>query len=217
VSSVDLASLSTVEVCLEIERLGVAARLQVFLDSTAATVQSAVKLAEVGDEEAERLCWKLHALVDKVDRLLESEPDDADLDVARAQLDEAADVATELAGYVQARHAELYPQEAAEVDRLDRERIEGLIAAAPAPLMAALIRERQAKITAARTRYQQCPRRDLVPVLLVRVRAAAREPRPRARTGRRPEQPARDGPRRCNDDDDDSHPDDVDAPGGASA
>jgi hypothetical protein len=212
VNQAELADLSMAEVGLEIDRLSVAGRLQVFLDKTAATVQSAVKLTESGDEEAERLCWKLHAPVDKVDRLLESEPDEADLDVARAQLDEAADAATDLAGYIQARHAELYPNEAAEADRLEADRIKRLTATAPAPV-AALIRARQAKIAAARGRFQDWPRRDhdLVPVLLLRVRAAARTPRSRARAGRRPARPARDGPRRRNDDDSDG--DDVDAAG----
>jgi hypothetical protein len=151
-------------------------RLDAFLRATAATAQAALELAANGDKHAEHQVREAAGLLEHARALLDGDPA-----AARERLEQAETVMTDLAGYLIARQRELWPEQAAEAEREDEARFERLVRSAPAPVGARL-RARRGLIAAATRRYDV----QIVPVLLCRVRQAAREVRPRRQDGRGP-------------------------------
>jgi hypothetical protein len=199
---------STSPAAAEAGVVGMRLRLDAFLRATAVTAHAALQLAESGDPEAAHLLTEATALLEQTRALLDDDPDRA-----RELLQQAETVMTELAVYVLARQRELWPELAAEAEREDAERFDRLVDGAP-PRVAARLQARRDLIAAA-TRRHDLSAVPLVPVLLGRARAAAREGRPRRRDAQRTTG-ERSPPRRSSDPDD-ADPPDVAPPAGEPA
>jgi hypothetical protein len=161
----------------------------------ARTDDFARKLAASGDLEAQSMLGEAMALwVEGVAAIERRDPTEA-----HRLLDKCDGVFERLAGYCQARQRELAPTEAAEVEAHESKRIDSLAQAMPAA-QAALIRERQQRISAHRKHFERRTF-DLsrVPLCTPSVTVVlARDRAPAARRTHSP--PARAKPRPSDDD-----------------